>query len=204
MGHLLGAPILARRQVRVAGQALMSSGAGWVVSQYSGGGWARPGGYSCLTHPSRAPEQHPDPALGISGARLGGRGSPQVSREAEASASLNSRWVGQGFPGAPTRVGGAEWKGERRRIGDASYCPSPEPQWGDRWWDPGSLLSPGRWEAGTLTGKEERARARVRGAGLGGATLTTVTWDFLGRACLMSLCAALPWGPAGSPTCELG
>lgn len=69
----------------------------------------------------------------------------------------------------------------------------------------GSLLTPvtramgGRgpdWQGG--------ARARARGAGLGGATLTTVTWDFLGRACLMSLCAALPWGPAGSPTCELG
>ena len=42
------------------------------------------------------------------------------------------------------------------------------------------------------------------GAGLGGATLTTVTWDFLGRACLMSLCAALPWGQAGGPAYEPG
>lgn len=50
----------------------MSSGAGWVVSQSSGGGWARPRGYSCLTHPSSAPERHPDAALGTSGARLGG------------------------------------------------------------------------------------------------------------------------------------
>ena len=88
----------------------MSSGAGWVVSQSSGGGWARPGGYSCLTHPSSAPEQHPDAALGISGARLGGRGwgSPQIPG---ASASLSRRWVGKGFPDAVTRAEGGSMEG---------------------------------------------------------------------------------------------
>lgn len=49
---------------------------------------------------------------------------------------------------------------------------------------------------GALTDKEDSRQPRIR---LGGATLTTVTWDFLGRACLMSLCGALPWGPAGQP-----
>lgn len=95
MGHLLGAPILAWRQVRVAGQALMSSGAGWVVSQYSGGGLGQAWGLFLSDSPLQCPGATPRPCPRDFRRQAGGRGSPQVSG---ASATLNSRWVGQGFP----------------------------------------------------------------------------------------------------------